>query len=492
MTNVSQANPSKISFFEVLALQVVNYRKLQEKALPLKAELLTNSTINDDSTIFGWRDEYPMEIVSIDCPALYQVQSLHSAGIYTKDDLLAAYKRHWEGELARANASSDIPKTYVEVCQRKLATTPTCVTVGGLHRASIMGRVIATWMDRKVDYTDQIPVVTLTPKTSEELLMQQHRRNAEGESQIGLVEEDIVCLAANAIRAAKSQGEFAHFRATGSYPKFGESKHKGPSVQKAWYLAKFGLLHPSLKFFERIMIDADTKIESELKRRIDLRTIKYLPKFAGQISWNVMRALFCASPEFRKELRGTAQGKSEAPSGSMEESIEQGTRPSWGIEECSNWLDDRCPAHHEGAGRMDTGAKPPVVSVEKVQRFSESSESAFWRLGCKHLLIDPNVEDGDKTGDFANILSTVGSAVDTAFSMTYQPSLTAKSRAFFSALDAAKTTMTEEQFKQLLDDLTSVVIRPTASEVLAQAEAPVEAPAATEAPVSGKKKTAKA
>lgn len=487
MTNVTV---QKLSFFSVLALQVVNYRKLQEKALPLKAELLTNSTVNDDSPVYGWRDEYPMEVVSIDCPALYQVQSLHSASIYTKDDLLAAYKRHWEGELARANSSTDIPKTYVSVCERKLAMTPTHVTVGGLHRASIMGRVIATWMDRGVDFTDEIPVVTLTPKSSEELLMQQHRRNAEGESQIGLVEEDIVCLAANAIKAAKSQGEFAHFRATGSYPKFGESKNKGPSVQKSWYLAKFGLLHASLKFFERIMIDADTKIESDLKRRIDLKTIKYLPRFQGQLAWSIMRALFCASPEFRKELRGTAQGKSEAPAGSMEEAIEQGVRPSWTIDDCSRWLDDRCPAHHEGAGRMDTGAKPPTVSVEKVQRFSESSESTFWRLGCKHLLIDPNVEDGDKTGDFANILSTVGPAIDTAFNMTYQPSLTSKSRAFFSALDAAQTTMPEEQFKQLLDDLLALVVRPTASEVIADAEAKAEESATAEA--KGKKKTAKA
>lgn len=463
---MSNLNLPKLQARLVLCMQQINYRMMQKSALPLKVELLHGSTINDSSDVFGWREEYPMEVVEIDCPALYMNPHLKEKGIFDKGDLIASYKTFWQGELARAKSDENLPKHYAEVCQQRIDTDPTHVTIGGIHRGSVFPTVLAMWMDNGIKFTDEIPVVVGKPTTYQQLQTMQHRRNAEGASQVELTDVDILVSAVDAIGYGKSNSEFKHFIAVGQWPAPGQAKEQGKAIQRHWYVALLARSFPKLKILERIQIDPDTSIEADRKRRIELKCIKYMPKFGGLVKFNVMRVLFCADPVFRADYRASAQGKSAAPTGSEEERIEQGLAPSWDEARVADWVDHRCPASGlKDAGSVTVDVKPLTVSVERVSNLSRSSDSEFFRDAARSLLVDPNVEDGDRSGAFGEMLKPIAPAIDAAYRMLRHPALVGKATQLLINLDAIVAASNTVDMLRLLDNLNELVSKPKASEV---------------------------
>jgi hypothetical protein len=467
---MTQSTFQKLSVYNVICLQAVNYRSLQRDALALKAELLYGNFNYEGSDTYGWMDQSPAEVVEIDCQALYMNPHMKERGILNKVDLLAAHRAYWEGELAKAKVDEGLPKHYKEVCENMLAAEPTHVLIGGIHRGHIFPVVVARWMDNDIKHTDVIPCEVGYPKTYEQLQTMQHLRNALGSSQVQLLDIDIIAQAVDAQGWFKTNGEFRHFIATGAYPSANHKgqKEQGKSIQWHWYISTMCRHFFGLKILERIFLDPETCSENDRKRFIDVKKVKYVPKFGGSLMSNVMRFGFCADPIFRAEYRGTAQGKSPAPIGSEEEAIENGTKPSWSIEQAAHWWNMRCPySGLPGAGELQD-SKPITVDLERVKRMNKESDSMFVREVAGALLVDPNIENGDKSGVFGQLLQPIAPALDAAYRLLRHPAFVAKTTAFLVNLDIVASTSDNIKVLELLDRLNDLLTKSDSPEVVSQ------------------------
>lgn len=485
---MTQSTFTKISAYNIVCLQAINYRSLQKDALALKAELLYGNFNYEGSDTYGWMEQSPAEVVEINCPALYMNPHLRNHGILDKNDLLKAHKQYWEGELAKAKADTGLPKHYVQVCENMLAAEKTHVLIGGIHRGHIFPVVVARWLDNAVKHTDLIPCEVGYPTTYEQLQTMQHLRNALGSSQVQLLDTDIIAQAVDAQGWMKTNGEFRHFIATGAYPnvKHKGQKEQGKSIQWHWYFATAVRHFPALKILERIFLDPENCSDSDKKRWIDVKKVKYVPKFGGSPISNLMRFLFCADPLYRAEYRATAQGKSPAPLGSEEEAIENGVKPTWDLERAAHWWNMRCPySGLAGAGDLQD-SKPITVDLERVKRMNKESDSLFVREVAGALLVDPNVEDGDRSGVFGQMLQPIAPAIDAAYRLLRHPAFVAKATVFLTNLDVIASTSDNIKVLGLLDSLNDLLSKP--EEVTQVADIKSDEPRETK--VKGKKQPA--
>jgi len=471
-------------FVELMVLSELNYREVQPEGVQMKINVLHRSTLNDNTDVRGWRDQYPVEIVDINNPAIYQIKKLKWLNIFNAEQLLAHYRSVLTLRLANAeklkvphvNELIGVIKAQIKAVDDGKVTH---AILGGIHRGLAFDTVLAMWEYEKahpvagVDspkFSDEVPAEIYTPTTFMDLINSAHRRNGEGMQQVFLTAVDYINLAFTCITVlGRNVTYFRNWASTGATTitsadlaadkKIADKKvsvDAGGKFTLYYNIAKIASLIPSLDIMRRIGINPETTDQQEKLDYIDVKRLIQASLAKGDPYRNINYFRACASEKLAvMYFEGGA--RTEDPVANSEPGkIKAGLLPYWETipGRMEEWWNNHCPNRFPEGKMPVSEKKETTVNVGQVQTLAESSQNDLVKNIVGNLLMVGGADA--PIGEFLGANEIRLNVANLFFSLARDPVTAGTLLTIGTSLEAVRD-MDGESFRGLIGDVVSLV-----------------------------------